>query len=450
MPARPRLAPLAAALSFSSVVASLSAQTEWTLLAPNNAPPALTAHSMAYFLPLDQTVLFGGVENNVRSDQTWIWNGSDWSQASPTNVPPARVAHSMAYDAARAKLVMFGGIDTFGGLLGDTWEWDGFDWTQVIPATFPPSRRSHPMAYLPSRGTVVMFGGAASSDLNDLWEWNGTDWAQITTVTAPPARRASDMAYDPVTGGLLLFSGYFQTNDTWLFDGTDWQQLQPTTLPPARYDHTMVTDIVRDRIVMFGGVSPADTWEWDGTDWLQRTPVTLPAPRFDTYLAYDFVREEVLMFGSVATPEMWRYAVTNSPTFTTGGVGCAGSAGTPSITPTARPWIGSTFTVDVAPVPTNGIGLMLYGLSDTNSALYGPLPTSLAAFGLPGCDLQVDPVLIDAFLANGNVATWSRPLPNDPQLLGGQIYCQGAALDPGANTFGAVVANYGVMTIGGK
>ncbi|MFK7740781.1 MAG: kelch repeat-containing protein [Planctomycetota bacterium] len=450
----PRLSPLAAALGIASATATLSAQTEWTFLSPANSPPALTAHSMTYYLPFNHTVLFGGIANGMRSSDTWIWDGTNWSQAAPTNVPPARVAHSMAYDENRATIVMFGGIDATGMLLDDTWEWNGIDWTLMTSTTPPPpARRSHPMAYLPSRGTVVLFGGvggATGADLNDLWEWNGIDWAQITTANAPQPRRATDMAYDPVNGGLLIFSGYLQADDTWRFDGTDWQQLTPTTSPAARYDHSMVTDTARNRIVMFAGASPSDTWEWDGSDWLQRTPASLPAPRLDTYLAYDLVREEVLMYGSVQQPEMWSYAVTDSATFTTNGSGCAGSAGTPVITTAERPWLGETFTVQISPVPNNGIGLMLYGLSDTSSSVWGPLPTSLAAAGLPGCDLQVDPALIDVFVANGNTATWSRPLPNDPQLLGGQIYCQGAALDPGVNAFGAVVANYGVMTIGGK
>ena len=450
MPAPLRRSPLAAAIAITSAATCLPAQTEWTLLAPPNAPPPLTAHAMAYYLPMDTTVLFGGVASGLRRDETWLWNGSDWTQAMPANVPPARVAHSMAYDPLRGRLVMFGGLSQASGALGDTWEWDGFDWIQLTPVNAPTPRRSHPLAYLPSRGTVVLFGGFGSSDLNDTWEWNGTDWAQITTATSPPARRASDMAYDPVSDGLVLFSGYFQTADTWLFDGTDWQQLTPPTTPPARYDHTMVTDEVRDRIVMFGGTQTADTWEWDGNDWLQRAPVTLPAARYDAYSAYDLVREEVLMFGSSTQPEMWRYAVVNNASWTTAGAGCAGSAGTAVVSTSQRPWIGETFQVQVGPVPNNGIGLMLYGLSDTNSAIWGALPTSLAAIGMPGCLLQVDPVLIDAFLATGNVATWDRPLPNDPQLLGGQIYCQGAALDPGANSFGVVVGNYGVMTIGGK
>jgi hypothetical protein len=441
----PRLLVLAA-----TGLSPLLAQTNWTLLAPATSPPAFTAHVMAYHLPSDRTVLFGGTFAGVRYDQTWLWDGTTWTQAAPANVPPARVAHAIAYDEARGRLVMFGGIPAGGGLLADTWEWDGVDWQLMTSLNTPPARRSHPMAWHPLRGTVVLWGGYSTFDLNDTWEWNGMDWSPIVTTNSPAPRRASDMAWDPVSQGLLLFSGYLQGNDTWLFDGTNWLLQSPVNVPPSRYDHSMVTDAARQRIVMFGGPGIADQWEWNGTNWLQRTPATLPAARSDTYLAYDWLREEVLMFGSSPTPETWRYAVTQPATFTTSGSGCPGTLATaPAVSTADRPWLGEVFTVDVSPVPANTIGLMISGLSDTVSTL-GPLPLPLAAIGMPGCLLQVDPVLIDAFLAIGNTATWSLAIPNVATLLGQQIFSQGGALDIGANPLGLIVADHGTLTLGGK
>ncbi|MBL8752470.1 MAG: hypothetical protein JNK15_04135 [Planctomycetes bacterium] len=433
------------------LLAPLAAQTDWTLLSPAASPIAFSAHAMAYHLPTDRTVLFGGTFGGVRYNETWLWDGSTWTQATPVNVPPARVAHTLCYDEARGKLVLFGGIPAGGGYLGDTGEWDGVDWTQMTPATTPGPRRSHTMAYLPSRGTSILWGGYNGTDLFDTWEWDGVAWTQIVTASSPAGRRATDMAWDPVGGGLILFSGYQQGNDTWRFTGTTWQQVLPSNVPPARFDHSMVTDTARGRIVMVGGTTIADQWEWNGTTWLQRTPATLPSARSDTYLAYDFVREEVLMFGSSPTAETWRYAPTVRASFATSGVGCAGSLpNAPVLTSADRPWLGETFTVDIAPVPANTIGLMLYGLSDTFSATFGALPASLAVIGMPGCTLQVDMALVDAFFANGNTATWNLAIPNAAALLGGTIYCQGAALDLAANPFGFIVADHGAMLLGGK
>ncbi len=445
MPA-PRLAILG--IGCLAALSTLRAQTNWTLLTPTNSPPPFTAHAMGFFLPFNQTVLFGGVSGGVRSDQTWLFDGATWTQATPLTVPPARVAHTLVYDHVRIRLVMYGGIPAGGGLLGDTWEWDGVDWTLASPINSPGPRRSHAMAWCPALGKVVLWGGYSTLDLNDTWSWDGTDWTQITTANAPLPRRATDMTADPLTGGLVLFSGYQMPSDTWRFDGTNWAQLAPAHTPLPRYDHSLTTDTTRGRAVMFGGPNAADTWEWDGTDWLSRTPATLPAARSDTYLTYDFVSEQVLMYGSVATAETWRYAPTQPATFVVSGTGCPGTAGTAAMATTERPWLDRTFHVDFSPVPANTIGLMLWGLSDTQSGL-GPLPLPLGVIGMPGCDLQVDPVLIDAFLAVGNTATWTLPIPNDPLLLGLTIFCQGAAFDAAANTFGLVLANHGAMTLGG-
>ncbi len=432
--------------------ATLVAQTSWTLHTPPNAPPAYTAHAMAYYLVTDTTVLFGGVVGGVRSSDTWIWNGADWFQATPATVPPARVAQTMVYDLSRGRLVMFGGISATGGVLGDTWEWDGNDWIQVIPATTSPTaRRSHCMIYHPTRGTTLLFGGFNGSDLNDLWEWDGNDWTVIATANSPSPRRASDMAWDPTSDNVILFSGYFQGADTWSFDGTDWTSLTPTTVPSARYDHSMVSDRLRDRIVMFGNTTIGDTWEWDGSNWLDRTGASPPAPRLDTYLAYDWVREQVTMFGSSALPETWSYEAVSPAVFTVLGTpGCPGSNGLPPVLGSeTRPWLGEAFTVTINQLPSNGIALMINGLSDTSSAL-GPLPTSLLAIGMPGCMLQVDPLIIDVVFATGSTATWVLNIPNDPTLLTQQFFSQCGALDIGVNAASLTVGNYCSATIGGK
>lgn len=426
----------------------LPAQTNWTLLAPAGSPLPFTAHAMAYHLPTDKTVLFGGVYAGVRYNQTWLWDGATWTQATPATVPTARVAHSMAYDAFRGRLVMFGGIPAGGGLLGDTWEWDGNDWQLMSPATSPPPRRSHPMAWHPTRGRIVIWGGYSTFDLNDMWEWDGVTWTQIVTPNSPPPRRASDMAYDPVNDGLLLFSGYLQTNDTWLFNGSNWVQLFPTTSPSARYDHSMVTDPVRNRIVTFGGPGPADTWEWNGSTWIQRSTPTVPTARSDTYLAYDIVREEIVMYGSVAVPETWRYKPTWPATVTTAGAGCPGTLGFATTSTVDRPWLGETFEAFVGPVAAPTFCLMAYGLSNTTSGL-GPLPLPLAFFGMPGCELQVDPAVLDAFLAPTGFGLWQRPIPNAAALLGGVIYAQGFAADA-VNAAGLIATNHIAMTLGGK
>lgn len=443
---------LVSSLVVHAVLTTVTAQTNWTLRTPTTSPLPFTAHAMAFHLPSDRHVLFGGITGGVRYDQTWLYDGTTWTQATPTTVPPARVAHAMVYDQNRGVLVMFGGVPAAGGLIGDTWEWDGGNWTQRTPTTSPSPRRSFPMVFHPGRGTTVLWGGFTTVDQNDMWEWDGTNWTQINPANSPSPRRASDMAYDPATGNLILFSGFQMGADTWSFDGITWTQLAPAVSPSARFDHSMVTDTARGRIVMFGGPGAADQWEWNGAagTWLQRTPATLPSARSDTYLSYDLIREEILMFGSVAVPETWRYAPVASAFFATFGNGCAGTLGqAPSLVSSDRPWLAETFDMAITPVPANTIGIVVMGLSNTFSGAV-PLPVSLAAIGMPGCDLQVDPVLIGGLLATGTTANWALAIPNDPTLLGGDIYVQGGAFDLGANAAGIIVANHGQLRIGGK
>ena len=75
-----------------------------------------------------------------------------------------------------------------------------------------------------------------------------------------------------------------------------------------------------------------------------------------------------------------------------------------------------------------GVGLMITGLSNT---LFGgaiPLPFPLGGLGYPGCDLLVDPLLIDTVVGPGTSASWNFPIPYNPVFAGFTFYNQGASL----------------------
>ena len=76
-------------------------------------------------------------------------------------------------------------------------------------------------------------------------------------------------------------------------------------------------------------------------------------------------------------------------------------------------------------------GLMITGLSNTFIGGVVPLPYPLAGFGFPGCDLLVDPLLIDTIAGPGTTATWALPIPLTPGLAGFEFFNQGASLDTG-------------------
>src|SRR5262249_23694615 len=98
--------------------------------------------------------------------------------------------------------------------------------------------------------------------------------------------------------------------------------------------------------------------------------------------------------------------ITYGATYETFGTGCPGALGIPSLAaaPNSLPFLGLTLSVDLGNLPV-GVGLMISGLSNT---LFGgaiPLPFPLAGLGFPGCNLLIDPLVVDSVVGPGTSAT---------------------------------------------
>jgi hypothetical protein len=124
--------------------------------------------------------------------------------------------------------------------------------------------------------------------------------------------------------------------------------------------------------------------------------------------------------------------ITYAATYTTFGTGCPGALGTPTLAaaPGSLPELGTTLSVNVGNLPF-GVGLMITGLSNT---LFGgaiPLPFPLAGLGYPGCNLLVDPLLIDTIIGPVPSATWNFPIPLNMAFSGFTFYNRGASLEAG-------------------
>lgn len=108
--------------------------TVWSQRDPPTSPPDRRGSAMVYDSDRAVDVLFGGHHGERWPAgsvvaETWEWESTTWTQRTVGVAPPARSAHGMAYDAGRGVTVMFGGT-TGSQNLGDTWEWDGTSWTQ--------------------------------------------------------------------------------------------------------------------------------------------------------------------------------------------------------------------------------------------------------------------------------------------------------------------------------
>jgi hypothetical protein len=132
-----------------------------------------------------------------------------------------------------------------------------------------------------------------------------------------------------------------------------------------------------------------------------------------------------------------------APGVVTFGTGCPdATATTPTIGIGVGARLGRTMTVNLANVH-QATATAILGLGYSTSTWNGgPLPMSLASFGLPACSWFVsgdDLRLIPTVGLNGirRHATYELPVPWMPSLLGADVFAQWLTLDPGTWPLGA-------------
>jgi hypothetical protein len=226
------------------------------------SPQARSGAAMAYDPAIGKLVLFGGLGP---LNDTWTWDGTSWTQVADsgdpgcttacTDSPPTTVSGSMAYDLPANQLILFGG----GGYNSNaTWNFDGTAWSQLADGTdpgctdtctsSPPPRSGSGMEYDPAVQRLVLFGGlndaTSFSSVNDTWTWDGTAWTQVdddadpgctnACTDSPPARSALFLTYDETNRQTVLFGGQGVSdvlNDTW----TTLQAPAPPAPPSTGY-----------------------------------------------------------------------------------------------------------------------------------------------------------------------------------------------------------------------
>lgn len=128
------------------------------------------------------------------------------------------------------------------------------------------------------------------------------------------------------------------------------------------------------------------------------------------------------------------------------GAGCAGTLGITHVLATSQPTIGGTLSTTLDNLQF-GIAVMVIGLSNTLSGGTIPLPLDLGFLGAPGCPLRVSLDVTATIVGAGTTANWSFAIPNQPTLLGFQLYNQAAPLDS-SNAFGLVTSDAYAWVVG--
>jgi hypothetical protein len=103
------------------------------------------------------------------------------------------------------------------------------------------------------------------------------------------------------------------------------------------------------------------------------------------------------------------------------------------LTADTYPILGTSWNHTISNIPTGGIALSIIGLSDPNIA-------DLSFIGMPDCGLRASLDQVDV-VPGGPTASVQFQLPNNPALVGAQLFMNAAALAVGVNAFGAITSN---------
>jgi hypothetical protein len=149
-----------------------------------------------------------------------------------------------------------------------------------------------------------------------------------------------------------------------------------------------------------------------------------------------------------ALMDTWELLPPSTPTWTRHGLGCAGSAGVPSLDGgSSPPAVGTTFVLRLTALPVQpGLVYLAFGvgLARWNGAA---LPVDLAAFGLPRCKLWIDPLVGIVLTHGGGSVAYSLTIPNDPSLAARVVATQALVFDHALGNGTGAVSNAGVMRI---
>jgi hypothetical protein len=224
---------------------------------------------------------------------------------------------------------------------------------------------------------------------------------------------------------------------TWEYNGIDWR-LVPTAShpPPSSYSSGLAYDSARGRVVWDGYNG---TWEYDGWNWTQ----VLPETRRRTAVVYDVARGCL-----VSDQQTWEYWPAAAPSWTRHGLGCAGSAGVPSLDSGSQtPALGTTLQLQLSTLPAQADLVYVafgVGIASWNGTA---LPTDLTGFGMTGCKLWIDPTTGLVLIHAGSSTTYPLRIPNDPALSGRTVATQALVFDPAATNGIGSVSNAGVMRL---
>jgi hypothetical protein len=327
------------------------------------------------------------------------WNGTSWSAlGSGCNNTVKALAVLPNGD-----LIATGAFTTAGGVLcNGIARWSGGAWSALgtgLGVFGGTSLAVLPNGDLVVGGTFVTAGGAAA---NRIARWNGA-WSALGTGLNGAATSLCTLANgDVLAGGQFTTAGGAAANNVAKWNGAAWAPLAGGT-------NGTVNELVQ---LATGAVVAAG----------------------------EFTSANGAAAGRIA-----RIDSSCAPTGAVLGAGCSGSGGLNVLAATSLPLLGGTFRAFGTGMPPIGLVLSVTGLSATSLPLNLALPQAL-----PGCTLYASPDLIDVLIPVAGTASSALVFPNNPAILGVQLFHQYVPLelDLAFNITAVTASNALQLTVG--
>lgn len=149
-------------------LAAPAAADQWQQLSPSTSPPPTHGHTLVTLE--DGVYLFGGIANEMASDQLWRWDHDQeaWDRVPQTGAWPAPRGYHDAVEYDGAMIVMGGSGPA--GSLDDVWRYEpGDGWTVLPPAKlkiFPTAWHSAVVVFVAGfAASILILGGFVSGSV---------------------------------------------------------------------------------------------------------------------------------------------------------------------------------------------------------------------------------------------------------------------------------------------
>lgn len=252
--------------------APLCAEQRWAL---ENLPTGVSEHVMVHDTVNDRLVVFGGYQNGVLSNDTWVLQHGEraWRQIHPEGIAPSPRREAVAvFDAERSRMIVFGGRSATGNT-SDTFalylQEDEVRWVEIanVDGIQPPPRTHGNLVLDVRNDRAILYGGANSPTLyRDTWALSLQEgkecWEELATVGHPGGDSVGNAAiYDPVGQRMIVFRPLvFQLVALSLDADLRWTNHTSASLPAeGRRYAAAAYDSARHLMLLHGGLAPTRT-----------------------------------------------------------------------------------------------------------------------------------------------------------------------------------------------